>query len=64
MLNVFTVLCTLYLALFVFIMVTGGVANRTKFISINFGLLGLCYVAVAVIKYIFFGKITLWHKPT
>ena len=64
LLNVATVLCSLFLLLLCFLMVTGNVSDWGAFLWYNFGSLALAYAAIAAINYVSFGSITLWHKNT
>ncbi|RJX33030.1 MAG: hypothetical protein C4516_03020 [Oxalobacter sp.] len=62
LLNILSIICTLYLLTLIFTMVTGSVANWSQFIGINFGLLAVGYTIIAAINYIVFGEVRLWHK--
>lgn len=61
-LNVLALLSTVYLLSLLYLVITGGVADWNVFLTINGGVLLLCYGAIAALNYIFFGKLTLWHR--
>ena len=61
-LNVVTVFATLWLSLMVLVMLFGGIADWGEFIGKTVIPALAAYVIVGVASYIFFGKLTLWHK--
>lgn len=61
-LNVLTLLCTAYLLVLLFTILTVGVSNWYVFIGTNIGALVVGYSAIVGVNYIVFGKLTLWHK--
>lgn len=61
-LNVATLIATLYLAILIWLMVSGGAGNWVKFIIGNFVPLSITYILILIINYVSFGKITIWHK--
>ena len=63
-LNVIALVCTLYLLLLIWIMVTGGVSDWNLFLTLNGGFLAVAYGAIAAINYVAFGVVTLWHRNT
>lgn len=62
LLNIFTIVCTIYLFTLFGIMITDGVSNWTVFIGSNFFPLAGAYLLIAIINYVVYGRITLWHK--
>ena len=62
LLNVFTIICTIYLFTLIGIVITGGVSNWTVFIGSNSFPLAGAYLLIAMINYVVYGQITLWHK--
>ena len=62
LLNVFTIVCTIYLFILLGIMLTGGVSNWVVFINSNFIPLTGAYLLISVINYVIYSQLTLWHK--
>lgn len=62
LLNVFTIVCTIYLFILLGIMLTGGVSNWVVFINSNFIPLTGAYLLIAVMNYVIYSQLTLWHK--
>jgi len=60
--NVLALASTVFLLSLLYVVITGSVADWNVFLSFNGGILLLCYGAIAVLNYIFFGKLTLWHR--
>lgn len=63
-LNVFTIVCTIYLIVLVWVVVTGGVSNWIVFVNSNFLPLFGAYVLIGVINYVVYSQVTIWHKHT
>ena len=61
LMNVLTILCTLFIAMLFFLMATGNVSDWKEFLIKNFGLAFLAYATTVTVNYILFGKATLWH---
>jgi sterol desaturase/sphingolipid hydroxylase (fatty acid hydroxylase superfamily) len=62
LLNVFTIVCTIYLLTLIGVMLTGGVSNWVEFIGSNFFPLAGAYLLIVIINYVAYSQITLWHK--
>lgn len=62
LLNVFTIVCTIYLLTLIGVMLTGGVSDWVKFIGSNFFPLAGAYLLIVIINYVAYSQITLWHK--
>jgi hypothetical protein len=62
LLNVFSIICTIYLIVLVGGMVTGDVSNWVVFVSSNFFPLIGAYVAIGIINYVVYSQVTIWHK--
>ena len=62
LLNVLALLSTAYLLSWLYLLATGQVADWSVFLGVNGRNLVLCYGGVAVLNYILFGKLTLWHR--
>ncbi|PPD18928.1 MAG: hypothetical protein CTY27_00490 [Methylotenera sp.] len=64
LLNIFTIICTIYLTVLLGAMVFGGISNWTVFISSNFFPLIGAYTVIVIINYVVYNQITIWHKHT
>lgn len=64
LLNTFTVFCTIYLVILVGVIITGGISNWVVFISSNFFPLIGAFLLIAVVNYVVYSQITVWHKNT
>lgn len=62
LLNILTILCTIYLIVLVGIIIVGGVSNWTVFVSSNFLPLIGAYFSIAVINYVVYGQASIWHR--
>ena len=60
--NVLTVVLTLYFVVLLFSVLTGSVYNWVEFISVNGRNLVIGYLAIAILNFILFGKISLWNR--
>lgn len=62
LLNIFTIVCTIYLLTLIGVMLTDGVENWVVFIGSNFFPLAGAYLLIVIINYVVYSQITLWHK--
>ena len=62
LLNVISVLATLFLLVLCWTMISGSVTNWFLFTEKNLVPLFLVYVAIFIINYVVFGKLVIWHK--
>jgi len=62
LLNIFTIICTIYLIILLGVMATGGISNWVVFVSFNFFPLIGAYIAIGIINYVVFSQVTIWHK--
>lgn len=64
LLNIFTIICTIYLIVLLGVMATNGVSNWVVFVSSNFFPLIGAYSAIGIVNYVVFSQATIWHKHT
>ena len=62
LLNILTIICTIYLIVLLGVMVTGGISNWVVFVSSNFFPLIGAYLVIGIINYVIYSQITIWHK--
>jgi hypothetical protein len=64
LLNIFTIISSIYLIVLVGAMATGGVSNWIVFVGSNLLPLIGAYLAIAIINYVVYNQVTIWHKHT
>jgi len=62
LLNIFTIICTIYLVILLGVIITGGISNWVVFVSSNFFPLMGAYLVIGIIYYVVYNQVIIWHK--